>query len=364
MTFSCGRCCAALRLSLFILAFSLWITPCMAEESAKPDFGDEPSPASAYEPAGHEVSPAIPASAPTTSPASSAPTSRDSSPVMPPASVPASDASATMPATQPATAESLAAMELFEQGVEAGKAGRILEARGKLTEALLSGALDATVADKTLEVLEEIADKTLLNAAVVEGDPYTYIYRLGRGDVLARIVQKEGLSVTPTIIEQINRIDPSRLQVGQAIKLIRGPVHAVINSRDFTMDMYLQAPNQPKAFIKRVRVGLGRNGTPQGAWIVSRKTPRANWTPPPSMPDASPIAYGQAGYPLGKGGFWLALQGADERTKTYSGYGIHGTNEPDSIGKAASHGCVRLADDDIEFVYSLMAERISTVVIR
>ena len=30
------------------------------------------------------------------------------------------------------------------------------------------------------------------------------------------------------------------------------------------------------------------------------------------------------------------------------GYGIHGTNEPNSIGKAASHGCIRMAKADLE----------------
>lgn len=30
------------------------------------------------------------------------------------------------------------------------------------------------------------------------------------------------------------------------------------------------------------------------------------------------------------------------------GYGIHGTNEPSSIGKAASHGCIRMAKADLE----------------
>jgi hypothetical protein len=38
------------------------------------------------------------------------------------------------------------------------------------------------------------------------------------------------------------------------------------------------------------------------------------------------------------------------------GYGIHGTNEPDSIGKAASHGCIRMAKADLEELYPLVAE--------
>jgi hypothetical protein len=35
-----------------------------------------------------------------------------------------------------------------------------------------------------------------------------------------------------------------------------------------------------------------------------------------------------------------------------TGYGIHGTNEPNSIGKAASHGCIRMGKADIEDLYS------------
>ena len=36
------------------------------------------------------------------------------------------------------------------------------------------------------------------------------------------------------------------------------------------------------------------------------------------------------------------------------GYGIHGTNEPNSIGKAASHGCIRMSKTDLEELYSLV----------
>jgi hypothetical protein len=37
------------------------------------------------------------------------------------------------------------------------------------------------------------------------------------------------------------------------------------------------------------------------------------------------------------------------------GYGIHGTNEPGSIGKAASHGCIRMAKADLEELYPQVA---------
>jgi len=52
------------------------------------------------------------------------------------------------------------------------------------------------------------------------------------------------------------------------------------------------------------------------------------------------------------------------------GFGIHGTNRPDSIGKNASHGCIRLRNRDIEDLFarvkvgdhvSLVAERTDEV---
>jgi lipoprotein-anchoring transpeptidase ErfK/SrfK len=36
------------------------------------------------------------------------------------------------------------------------------------------------------------------------------------------------------------------------------------------------------------------------------------------------------------------------------GYGIHGTNAPGSIGRAASHGCIRLRNRDVERLYAML----------
>lgn len=46
---------------------------------------------------------------------------------------------------------------------------------------------------------------------------------------------------------------------------------------------------------------------------------------------------------------WMGLEvpGDEDGTR----YGIHGTNEPDSIGKHASAGCVRMSKADVEELY-------------
>lgn len=38
----------------------------------------------------------------------------------------------------------------------------------------------------------------------------------------------------------------------------------------------------------------------------------------------------------------------------FKGYGIHGTNQPESIGHAASHGCIRLRNRDVEELFELV----------
>ena len=36
------------------------------------------------------------------------------------------------------------------------------------------------------------------------------------------------------------------------------------------------------------------------------------------------------------------------------GYGIHGTNKPETVGQAVSHGCVRMRNEDIERLFELV----------
>lgn len=59
------------------------------------------------------------------------------------------------------------------------------------------------------------------------------------------------------------------------------------------------------------------------------------------------------GNPLGNR--WMGL--------SLKGYGIHGTNAPSSVGKAASHGCFRMARLDVEDLYTRVKVG-DTVIIR
>jgi lipoprotein-anchoring transpeptidase ErfK/SrfK len=87
-----------------------------------------------------------------------------------------------------------------------------------------------------------------------------------------------------------------------------------------------------------VSVGASRSPSPTGQFrIVRRLTDPAYYHPGVVVPAG-------ADNPLGPR--WVGLDRPH--------YGIHGTNEPRSIGKAASHGCIRMNNRDIQRFFALV----------
>ncbi len=91
--------------------------------------------------------------------------------------------------------------------------------------------------------------------------------------------------------------------------------------------------------VYTVAVGKPTTPSPEGSFTIERRV--AN---PTYHHNGKTVAPGP-GNPVGTR--WMGLSKA--------GYGIHGTNEPRSIGKAASHGCIRMAKADLEEFYTLVA---------
>ena len=93
--------------------------------------------------------------------------------------------------------------------------------------------------------------------------------------------------------------------------------------------------------IKTYTVAVGKPSTPspEGSFTIKRRV--AN----PTYQHGDKVIAPGPNNPVGTR--WMGLSKA--------GYGIHGTNEPNSIGKAASHGCIRMARADLEEFYKLVA---------
>jgi len=97
----------------------------------------------------------------------------------------------------------------------------------------------------------------------------------------------------------------------------------------------------------RYGVGVGREGfTWAGTQTISRKAEWPDWHPPAEMIARQPylprFMAGGPGNPLGARAMYL---GSSE-------YRIHGTNDPTTIGKFVSSGCIRLTNDDVADLFS------------
>jgi lipoprotein-anchoring transpeptidase ErfK/SrfK len=97
----------------------------------------------------------------------------------------------------------------------------------------------------------------------------------------------------------------------------------------------------------RYGIGVGREGfTWAGAERISRMAEWPDWHPPAEMIERQPylprFMAGGEGNPLGARALYLG--------KTL--YRIHGTNQPSTIGKYVSSGCIRLTNDDIADLYT------------
>ncbi len=160
-------------------------------------------------------------------------------------------------------------------------------------------------------------------------------YEVQPGDTLDKIA--DSFEVPWQLLANINGIgDPRRIRPGDQLKVVRGPFNAFIDLDRFRLVLYVGS-----RYAGQFPIGIGEDhATPEGEFEVQKKV-------------VNPTYYGQAvidkddpNNPLGEYALHL---GGD--------LWIHGTNDPSSIGRAGSRGCIRLNDRDIKDVFDILTAR-------
>jgi hypothetical protein len=177
---------------------------------------------------------------------------------------------------------------------------------------------------------------------------------IGRGDTLEKICAKlrreQKVATTPRFLELVNDVSASRLRAGTQLKVPTEAMSVLVDKSEFRLYLLLGG-----VFLKDYRVGTGRDErTPEGRFKIEAKTKNPQWTDPET---AKVHRFGEAGHIIGSR--WMGFSGDHGRT----GFGIHGTTEPGSIGRAESAGCVRMGKDDVEELFDLVPQG-SEVVVR
>jgi lipoprotein-anchoring transpeptidase ErfK/SrfK len=138
------------------------------------------------------------------------------------------------------------------------------------------------------------------------------------------------------LIKKSNGLSSDTIRVGDRLRVYQGHFAVTVSKTANT----LQVTDNGK-FFKRYRVGTGQySKTPVGEFKITTRIENPPWW----RSDGKTIPFGDPENILGT--HWLGLD--------VPGYGIHGTWATNSIGKQATAGCIRLLNDDVAELYTIL----------
>jgi LysM repeat protein len=177
-------------------------------------------------------------------------------------------------------------------------------------------------------------------------------HRVASGDSLSRIARHK---TTIRGLQKGNNIplDSAVIHPGNVLRFFPGEWTIEVVKSEFILMLFHQGK-----FFKYYKVGTGKeNRTPEGEFLIYGKVVDPIWEKP-----GEHIPPGDPRNVLGTR--WMKIQPVGDTAITGSGYGIHGTVEPDSIGTPSSQGCIRMRNDEIEELFDIIPDTKVKVIIR
>ena len=167
-----------------------------------------------------------------------------------------------------------------------------------------------------------------------------------RGDTLAGLAKRLGVSVEQ--LRLANGRTHDLVRPGDVLVVSRAMPRVVVNKTQRTLELRFEGRT-----VKRYSVAVGPGTlTPTGTFTIGVKLKDPDW-----YHQGRRIRHGEPSNILGSR--WMTLV---EPGGTQHGYGIHGTTEPDSIGKAVSAGCVRMHNRDVDELFAWVPTGTSVVI--
>ena len=179
--------------------------------------------------------------------------------------------------------------------------------------------------------IEELNLKLLFSSLVVPNK--STLYEIRPGDTLNKIANQ--FKTTVELIMRSNNLRDSKIVPGRKVKIWTSPFSVVVDKSQNTLIL-----KSDEEVIKTYIVSTGlNNSTPVGNFKITNKLPNPTWFKAGAVvPASSPENV--------LGSRWLGFD--------LPGYGIHGTIDPKNLGKQVTQGCVRMANTEVEELYSIV----------
>ena len=209
---------------------------------------------------------------------------------------------------------------------------------------LLMPILTAFLAFISLLMSASLASSQPLPSVAGETQTYTVV----SGDGLYDIARRHGLAY-PAIARANGIADPNIIRLGRVLTLPTRFILPATRDEGVVINipecrLYLFRGGTIRA-VYPVAVGLPTWQTPVGSFTVTSRVENPAWYMPPDMAERENVQREiiPAGPDNPLGDFWIGT--------SLNHTGIHGTNSPMSIGRALSHGCLRLYPEHIKALF-------------
>jgi len=168
------------------------------------------------------------------------------------------------------------------------------------------------------------------------------LYEIQPGDTLVKIAKK--FNTTPELVIKINKLTSDKIFPGKKIKVWTGKLSILVDkSQNILM---LKSEDE---IIKTYVVSTGKdNSTPVGTFKIVTKLANPTW-----FKTGAVVPAGSSENQLGTR--WLGFD--------LPGYGIHGTTEPQNLGKQITQGCVRMANSEVEELFMIVPQGTEVTII-
>ncbi len=205
----------------------------------------------------------------------------------------------------------------------------LIEARRRHKEAM-SQQGDANKLKELQKKLEEINLKIIFSRLL---DEYSSEYIVKPKDALSKIARE--FNTTVELIKRANSLNSDTIRPGQKLKVNTSAFSMVVDKSQNLL--FLKRKDE---VVKTYVVATGKdNSTPAGNFKITVKLANPTWykTGAVIAPDSAENILGSR---------WMGFD--------LKGYGIHGTTEPDNLGKQVTLGCVRMNNQDAEELFGLV----------
>ena len=168
-------------------------------------------------------------------------------------------------------------------------------------------------------------------------------YHVKTNDGLRKIAMAHNTSVETVQRSNNMKLTDFNVQLGKTFNIYVGKWEIIISKSRRKLYLF-----DGKKLFKAYGVGIGKqNRTPTGVFKTGGKRKNPDWYSPNGK-----ISFGKPGNVLGTR--WIRLIPSGKTSRKVSGLGIHGSWDPESIGKAESNGCLRLLNKDVEELFAII----------